>query len=217
MKQNKKKRLNDFITSINELTERKQLDTWQYNDLLPKGKNVSNYSFESLKDYLIGRKEKSTYKAIEREVKRINEVNNAGELVDIKISIEWKHSQMWGANPTAECWYSYRKDGNMRSNYIKSGSIGGCGYDKESTAVAEVLNQINEVLKPLFLIKDANMTNDNSNHKLLGYGAGYGILPHIEGGVGTSCYNSIFEKIGFNFNKIASGKSYDVYTVTKIQ
>lgn len=211
-----KNRLNDFIVSINQLTERSQLDTWHYKDLLPKGKNVKDYSFDTLKAYLIGRKEKAIYKDIEREVKKINTVANAGELLEVKISIEWKRSQMWGSNPKAECWASFiNKDGHRDSIMVESGSIGGCGYDKQSTAVANCLNQINEVLKPLYTIKNANPTNDNSNHKLLGYGAGYGILPSIEGGVGVSCYPSIFDKIGFDFKTVASGKTYDVYTITK--
>lgn len=211
-----KNRLTDFINAINELSSLEQLNTWQYNDLLPKGKKVDNFSFNALKGYLIMRKEKATYKEIERKVKKINTIANSGTLLSVKISIEWKRSQMWGSNPKAGCWATFiNKDGQHDSTYVQSRSIGGCGYDKQSTAVADCLNQINEVLKPLYLIKDANITDDNSNHRLLGYGAGYGLLPSIEGGVGVSCYNSIFNKIGFEFKTIASGKTFDVYTITK--
>lgn len=215
-----KNRLNDFILSINQLTELKQLDTWYYNELLPKGKKVDNFSFNALKGYLILRKEKAIYKYIEREVNKIKTVLSAGTLIECKISIEWKRSKIWGANPSAECWYSYTDaNGNFNSGYVVSGSIGGSGYDKLSTAVAKCLNQINEVLKPLYLAKNnAGKITDNNkgNHTLLGYGSGYGILPSIEGGVGVSCYPKIFEKIGYNFTTVASGKNYDVYTITKI-
>ena len=212
-----KKRLEDFIFSINEVNEIKGLKTWQYNDLLPKGKDVSKFTFDSLKAYLISRKEKAIYKAIEREVKKINTVANAGELIEVKITIEWKRSAMWGSNPIAECWYAYNdKEGNRNSNYVKSGSIGGCGYDKQSTAVAECLNQINEVLKPLYAVKNAALkVSEYKNHELLGYGSGYGILPSIEGGVGVSCYPTIFDKVGYKFSTVASGKTFDVYTIIK--
>ncbi|PPE32567.1 hypothetical protein, partial [Escherichia coli] len=80
------------------------LDTWQYNDLLPKGKKVDNFSFNALKGYLIMRKEKATYKAIEREVNKIKAVYSVGNLLEVKISVEWKRSRMWGSNPNAECW-----------------------------------------------------------------------------------------------------------------
>jgi len=210
-----KNRLNDFIFDINQLTELKQLNTWQYNDLLPKGKNVSKFTFDSLKAYLIDRKQKSIYKTIEREVSKIKAVENAGALLEVKISIEWKRSQMWGSNPKAECWASFiNKDGNHDSIYVVSGSIGGCGYDKQSTAVANCLNQINAVLQPLYAIKDGSI--NSKNHELLGYGSGYGILPSIEGGVGVSCYPAIFNKIGYKFKTVASGKTYDVYTITKL-
>jgi len=214
-----KNRLENFILDINQKQGLNDLNTWHYNDLLPKGKNVSNYSFDSLKAYLITRKEKMVYKAIEREVNRIKTVFNAGELIDVKISMEWKRSRMWGSNPFAECWYSYKDaQGNFNSGYVVSGSIGGCGYDKGSTAVANCLNQINEVLKPLYILKDAQLQAiDKDNHKLLGYGSGYGILPSIEGGVGVSCYPAIFDKIGMEFKTVASGKTFDVYTITKKQ
>lgn len=213
-----KNRLNDFIVGINQLTERSQLDTWYYRELLPKGKKVDSYSLNQLKAYLIGRKEKATYKAIERQVSKINSIANAGELIEAKIEIEWVRNRTWGYNPKATCWASFRdKDGNRDSVMVESGTVSGCGYDKQSTAVANCLNQIKEVLKPLYLLKDANPTNNNSNHELLGYGAGYGILPSIEGGVGVSCYPSIFDKIGFEFKTVASGKSFDCYSITKKQ
>lgn len=210
-----KNRLNDFINEVNKFENIEELQTnWIFNQLIPKGKNISSYSIETLKAYLIKRKEKSIYKIIERQVNYINSINEAGELIDVKVSIECKKSKMWGNNPKAEAWATFiNKFGHTDSVYVCSGSIGGCGYDKESTAVAECLNQIKEVLKPLFNLKNDNI--DTKNHSLIGYGAGYGILPNIEGGVGISCYNTIFNKIGYNFATIASGKTYDVYTITK--
>lgn len=216
-----KKRLEDFIFEINQLTELKQLNTWHYNDLLPKGKDVSNFSFNALKGYLIMRKEKAIYKAIEREANKIKTVFAAGMLIDVKISMEWKRSRMWGNNPSAECWYTCKDaDGQFKHGYVVSGSIGGCGYDKGSTAVAKCLNQINEVLKLLYVKKDKShksaVTNENDlNRTLFGYGSGYGILPSIEGGVGVSCYPRIFESLGYKFTTQASGKTFDVYTITK--
>jgi hypothetical protein len=214
-----KKRLNDFILSINQVTDLQSLDVWQYRDLLPKGKKMSY--FKSLKEaitYLISRKQKAIYKQIEREVNEVTTVFNAGTLIECKISMEWKNNRTWGANPTAECWYSYTDiNGNYASNYVKSGSIGGCGYDKGSTAVAECLNQINEVLKPLYVKKNKVMATDKrENRDTLGYGSGYGILPRIEGGVGVSCYPAIFEGIGYKFSTTASGKTFDVYHITKL-
>lgn len=207
-------RLENFISEINAVQDKKGLETWQYNDLLPKGKDVSSMTLEAHKAYVIGRKEKLINKSIEREVDRIKSVMAAGELLSVKISMEWKKSRMWGSNPKAECWYTYKKDGDTHSNYVTSELIGGCGYDKGSTAVAQCLNQIPELLKALYLLKEKAI--DTKNHELLGYGSGYGILPNIEGGVGVSCYPRIMEKIGLTFETVSSGKTYDAYTMNKL-
>jgi len=210
-----KKRLNDFINEVNEVQSMEQLNNWRFNNLLPKGKKMSSFnSLDAAKAYLIARKEKKAYKQIEREVEQINAISAAGKLISAKISVEWKRSATWGANPTAEAWIRFiNKDGQTDSIYLKSSSIGGCGYDKLSTAIAEALNQSNEVLKPLYLLKNKNI--EAKNHELIGYGSGYGIKPKLEGGVGVSCYPAIFNKIGFDFKTVASGKTYDVYEITK--
>jgi hypothetical protein len=211
-----RKQLDNFIHGINQVTDKAVLTAKysHYYYLLPRGKDISKMSLQAMRAYLIQREEKAVNKQIERDVKRIKTVMNAGKLIEVKVSVEWKRSQMWGSNPTAEAWCSYvDENGNRNSHYAKSGSIGGCGYDKLSTAVADVLNQFNEVLKPLYQQKDKNISS--KNNELLGYGSGYGILPNLEGGVGVSCYPHIFEKIGFKFNQIASGKAFDVFTITK--
>lgn len=77
-----------------------------------------------------------------------------------------------------------------------------------------MLNQSNSILKALYKVREKDTTTNLRD--LFAYGAGYGICPRIEGGVGVSCYNAIFNKIGFEFKTSASGKSFDVYTITKI-
>lgn len=57
VEQEYKTRLENFITEINQATN---LDTWQYKDLLPRGRKIDSVN----KAYLIGRKEKSIYKSI---------------------------------------------------------------------------------------------------------------------------------------------------------
>lgn len=227
-----KTRLTDFITDLEKVNEpnRAELDRWFYLELLPKGKSLKDLSLQDAKSYLIKRKEKAVYKSIERQVNQVLTIGKAGELIEAKISIEWKKSKMWGSNPSAECVYSFKnEDGELRSNRVSSGSIGGCGYDKQSTAVANCLNQINEILKPMYLLKNESMEGNynpkssecltgykpKDNRDLFGYGSGYGLAPSIEGGVGVSCYPSIFDKLGYKFETIASGKTFDVFTITK--
>ncbi len=212
----RKSAIERFINEINQVNDISVFKSkyGYYSDLIPNGKDLSKMSIDMLRAYLITRKEKSVYKSIEREVKQIQTVFNAGELISVKISVEWKRSRMWGMNPTGECWATFKDGSGTNSVYVKSSSIGGCGYDKLSTAVAECLNQVNATLKPLYELKDKNATAKNND--ILGYGSGYGILPYFEGGVGVSCYNPLFNKVGYEFKTVASGKTFDVYTISKL-
>lgn len=159
---------------------------------------------------------KRAHKKIEKDMadyfKRLHEAEQAGILKSAPISITWKRSPMWGNNPTAELQTTFEKDGYTHYSRVNGTSVGGCGYDKESTAVAQVLNQSPEVMKLLY--DAAERQPDKKHHDALGYGSGYGILPYFEGGVGVPCFRAIFEKLGYKWEWTASGKNFDVYTIT---
>ena len=210
IKAERAKRLQEFITGVNEETDINKLTApySSYGELIPRSRKGYNWSLESLREYLIARKVKANDKELAAKLAHLQTVENAPDLKNITVSIEWKKSRMWGNNPKAEA----KVHTGNNYEYYNSGSIGGCGYDKESTAVAQVINQSNSFLKAMYLVKEKHPKADN--RELFGYGSGYGILPRLEGGVGVSCYPRIFEKIGFSFSNTASGKTFDVYTVS---
>lgn len=204
-------RSNEKIQDLKTFTDSKSiLDKWFFNSYIPKGKSKEWVNVEELKAYLVKRIEKDTLKKIEKEKTFLESISNAKGLESCTITIEWKKSQMWGMNPRAEAKIMNKA---AYFSYFDSGSIGGCGYDKKSTAVANVLNQSLDVLKEMYILRESNLNNDLRT--LFGYGAGYGIKPRIEGGVGVSCYPEIFDKLGFNFSQTANGKTFDVFTITK--
>lgn len=206
-------RLNSFITDINKVRKIEDLNKWIYNDLLPKGK-VLQGTLKERKEYLIGRKTKEVEKKISRDIVNIEQIFGAGELISVKIQLEWVRNRTWGNCPKGEAWILFKNaNGDQDSKYITCSSVTGCGYDKQSTTVANLLNQVNEVLKPLYVAKEKKPTANN--HELLGYGSGYGIEPRLEGGVGVNCFPRIFDKVGFKFETVASGSNFDVYTITK--
>lgn len=203
-------RTNKFISDLNDYCKcnpvEKVLSMWYYNELLPTSKkHKKDWQLDELKAYLIERRGKQDAKNIENQLSRLKTVSNAPDLISIVFNVEWKKSRMWGSTPRCEA----KERTSDMYNYYDSGSIGGCGYDKESTAIANAANQSNSFLKALYLIKEQHPTV--KNHELFGYGSGYGILPSLEGGVGVSCYPKIFEKIGFAWSNVGSGKSFDVY------
>ena len=201
------KRMSDFC---NDIDNTGNFNTWYYSELMPKGSKKQFGFVAEHREYLKARKQKAIQKELDKQIERISLIDNAPDMTFATVSIEWKKSSTWGSNPNASA--SVGCSDHSR-NIFESGSISGCGYDKESTAFARSINQSHSFLKALYLLKDANI--DKSNHELFGYGSGYGILPYLEGGVGTSCFYRIFEKLGFKMENTASGKTFDVYTISK--
>ena len=104
---------------------------------------------------------------------------------NLDIMVMWKKSRTWGANPTAEA---------MTETARTSGFASGCGYDKESAAIANALNQNPAALRVLYELGEAALARGESAAsktscsgyswgRCIGYGAGYSVLPYFEGGV----------------------------------
>lgn len=181
----------------------------QFADLLTPSKKRKQWQLNDLIQHLTERYEKRTERRKADRLAHLQEVERNAEPVNyIDISVEWKKSRMWGHNPTAEVYCSTETYGFT----YNSGSVGGCGYDKGSTAVALGLNQSPHFLHMLYSYKEENGATTN-NRELFGYGSGYGILPSIEGGVGVSCYPAIMQKLGYTWKQIGNGKAFDVYQI----
>jgi hypothetical protein len=144
-----------------------------------------------------------------KEAARIESERGQRPVDTIAISIVWSKSRMWGSNPHAEVVVEY-KDGHYtrKSGYTASG----CGYDKESTVIADIFNDFLRYklwAMPIDKVKRVN-----------GGPAPYGISVNGEdyrgysGGIGTNCYYRIAEYVGGTFEHVASGKSFDVYRYT---
>ena len=177
-------RMLEFITRVNEETNIETLRSPYHfcGGLIPAGRKHSLWTLEGLREYLIAREIKANGKYLAERLTHLQNVEAAADMVSINVSVEWKKSRMWGNNPQAEATVCYT---DHSCNTFKSSSIGGCGYDKESTAIAEALNQSNSFLKSLYTVKEKNA--DKNNRDLFGYGSGYGILPHLEGGESLRC------------------------------
>lgn len=139
-----------------------------------------------------------------KKLKKLRTAENAPDLKFIYISVDWSKSRTWGAIPRAE----------IRTNAgTYTGTASGCGYDKQSAAIAEALNKSPEIMRALYELKEKHPTAPHRD--LFGYGSGYDILPYFEGGVGVSCFESILNKCGFDLTACNSGKMFDYYQFTK--
>jgi len=156
--------------------------------------------------------------------KKLNLIKSIEEAKDtllnpLIITLEWNKSKMWGSNPKAYTNYGF----------IGS-SIGGCGYDKTSTATAEALNSQLTILKALcnkeeerlnkIIISKLSKEDKEkflSRRAFIGYGSGnYNIIPMFEGGVGVDCHRSIINNIdGLKWTNITDTRNINVYMISK--
>lgn len=174
--------------------------------------------------------EKAYNKALKRAIKektqdkikklnKIELVEKAEDLEYIKINIDWIRNRTWGYNPKVKV---------ITNISVYEDSASGCGYDKESSAIAGAFNQSNEILKVLYTLAE-NMLKEVGDiayyytgcggcvswRNSIGYGSGYDILPYFEGGVGISCFESILNKCGYIWCCMGSSKRWDCYNIEK--
>lgn len=207
-----KKALKNAINGLKKATSEDLKNLWYYSDKLTNtqfkkytnGEMTEKEAKEKIKNKII----KEYEQRINKYLTKIETIKKANEnIISINISINWVKSPTWGHNPHATI--------TTNNGTITEGRASGCGYDKESAAMAEALNKNNDILKILYIAKNKKMTlKNNNNHDLLGYGSGYGVLPYFEGGVGASSLMHIFRKLGYNVQEYHTNTS-DFYTITK--
>ena len=171
---------------------------------------------EQIVTYATNRMVKQEQKRTEKGLARLETVANAPELENVFISVDWMKSRTWGYCPRVETTSNGGRFGGYAS---------GCGYDKQSAAVAEAFNKDNTMLKVLYTLKEQGLANGETdtsgtactghdNRKIIGYGAGYDVLPHYEGGVGIECFLSILKKAGY-VSTWHGTKNSDFYEIRK--
>ena len=127
-------------------------------------------------------------KNLNNELEKLEHINSASDKLpnDLVLTINFFKSATWGYCPRGNDNYGH-----------STSSISGCGYCKESTATAQLLNQNEIIMKKLYKAKNKKSNCDKKNNDVLGYGSGYGILPQFEGGVGVSSHVRILESLGY--------------------
>lgn len=163
---------------------------------------------------------KGMEKAIDKEIaatlEKLEKIEKAPDLQYISINVSYTKNTTWGYNPTATA---------NTNNETTTGHASGCGYDKESAAVASAFNKNYSILKTLYTIKEnalkAGLSDFSKtactgvdNRTTCGYGSGYSVLPYFEGGVGVDCFWDILKKAGFT-TRCNYGKHENYYTVSK--
>lgn len=150
---------------------------------------------------------KETKKQLDKELKELEKVENNHKIFDnLYIQISSKKTNMG---------YQFKATLSDGFETIEGNYTGGWGYDKLSSAISEVLNEYLPLKELLYNYKEKYLFENKllqaNNHEIFGYGAGYGILPYFEGGVGVSSYYKIFNSIGLEFKQLND----TLYIITK--
>lgn len=198
--------LNKTVSEIKTTTAWDILRGWRANYLLtpttlaairelPSGDKLP----EKIIEKITNKRKREINREIEKRFARVHEVEEVEAPAAVSVVVEWHKSRTWGENPRA------RVAAERVATY---GSASGCGYDKQSAAIANAFNQNPEILKILY------------DHAEAGETFPYGVdvwagLPSFAGGCGVSCFYQIFEACGYTFRQVASGKMFDVYEITR--
>ena len=199
--------LNKTIAEIKTTTAWDILRGWRANYLLtpstlaairelPSGDKLP----EKIIEKITNKRKREINREIEKRFARVHEVEEAEAPAAVSVVVEWRKNRTWGMNPRARV--------AAERGVATYGSASGCGYDKQSAAIASAFNQNPEILKILY------------DHAEAGGTFPYGVdvwtgLPSFAGGCGVSCFYEIFEACGYTFREVASGEMFDVYEITR--
>lgn len=192
---------------IDGLTAGKVLSNWCANDYLtPKtAEALKACDPEEPIPAEISAKMKAKAARIEAALmnKRLDKLT-AAEAVElpeeITITVDWVKSQTWGHNPHATVY---------AANTTTTGRASGCGYDKQSAAIAAAFNDNPEVMATIYAAIEAGVKPGYSVSDSVG-------LPYFDGGCGVECFYKVFENCGYQFKKTADGRTFDGYSISKM-
>ena len=164
-------------------------------------------TLEKVQQIAIKKATKEIEKQTAKKIEKVKDIGNTIEnMEDIYIIIQHKKTNLG---------YQYKATLATEKIRIEGKYTGGWGYDKLSTAISEVLNQYKPLIKLMYDYIDDKMFEEGSltinNHKVLGYGSGYGILPYFEYGVGVSSFYKIFDNLGLKLTQVTD----EFYRITK--
>jgi hypothetical protein len=152
-----------------------------------------------------------THKA--QEVGRLNAIFESDkEIKRIVVATDWRRGSMQANQCKAVVTVTYA---DYQTEVFESERTGGCGYDKESTAIASAFGRINALLKELALKANEAIEQGEGYREYIGYGCGYNTLPYFEGGVGFNSQVKILSSLGYKMNHLHWTKKSDVYEFVK--
>lgn len=167
---------------------------------LPQGQPLPDWA----KDKMLAKFQRLNNKERAKKLQKLADVASLSPLESVTVNVEWKRNPTWGHNPAAEV----RAFGDGYGAKLTVGKASGCGYDKESAAIATAMNGNLQILRAMYDHAERGGSFPYSVYTYAG-------LPYFDGGCGVSCFRNVFEAMGYKWHDVAHGKTYDVYSVER--
>lgn len=179
---------------------------WYYRDYITpatleamKQAEPSEKAPADLLQKMTARKAKEEQKKSKNRYETIKAAEEANDVHIFNISVEWKKSKTWGANPHA----------TITGDQVRTfGRASGCGYDKLSAAIAQAMNENPEIMRVLCLYAETGAAFPYSVHTFAG-------VPFVDGTCGVEFFPDVFDACGYSFRCVGSGDMFDCYTIEK--
>lgn len=197
-----------FTANLETITTGEALAGWYYRDrMTPAALRMAQETDPAeplpakVREKMVSRFQRENESDRQKYLHKLERAANAPELQDLTVCVEWAKSRTWGANPTATVTV------NDSHHYETTGHASGCGYDKESAAIASAMNANAAVLRILYTHAEKGGKFAYSVYTFAG-------LPYFAGGCGVSCFRNVFEGCGYEWRDLVHRKTFDSYMMT---
>lgn len=197
-----------FAANLETITTGEALVGWYYRDrMTPAALRMAQETDPAeplpakVREKMVSRFQRENESDRRKYLHKLERAANAPELRDLTVCVEWAKSRTWGANPTATV------TANDSHHYETTGHASGCGYDKESAAIASAMNANAAVLRILYTHAEKGGKFAYSVYTFAG-------LPYFDGGCGVSCFRNVFEGCGYEWRDLVHRKTFDSYMMT---
>ena len=198
--------IDKFDSDLDSKTAKQILDSWYLRELCTakafetvKAMNGDNVPDEKTMGKIKAKHARREKKNTADRLHKIDRAEMACGTSEFTVSVEWVRSRTWGYNPHATV-YGF--------NAVTKDYASGCGYDKESAAIAGAFNSNPEIMRIIY--EHAN------NGGVFPYGVHtFAGVPAFDGGCGVSVFYNIFDACGYEFKQVAGGDRFRAYKIVK--
>lgn len=200
------KTLADFRAELEKKTAGELVGSWYYRQYMTpktfeavKALAPDEYPAAGILEKIEAKKARVEAKNTAGRLAKVEAAENAHEIQTGHVEVEFIRSRTWGYNPHAAAYGATRRT---------EGSASGCGYDKESTAIASALNDNPDFMRILYDHAEKGLAFPYSVNVWAG-------VPYFDGGCGVSCFRNVFDACGYTWEQVVNGRNVTAYQITR--